>query len=91
MQIHELPTFQGAPTPTDYMPIDDGTITYKVAADGLGITTQMTVAEAAAGTITAPRVIAPDVFYDSVDEITDDGITATTKALYTALGWVEPQ
>lgn len=90
MQIHELPLFGTPPTSSDFLALDDGTTTYKVPADGLGVSTQLTVAEAKAGTVTAPRVVAPDVFKDSVNGITDDGIDATTKALYTALGWVEP-
>ena len=102
MQIHELPLLSGAPTSSDFIPVDDGTKTYKTPADGLGITTQMTQAEAAAGTGTDPRVITPTVFKAAVeviaepvaetvaDQVTDDGITQTTKDAYTALGWVEP-
>lgn len=90
MQIHELPLLPGAPTSSDFIPVDDGAITYKTPADGLGITTQMTTAEATTGTETSPRVITPAVFNEAVDEITDNGISAATKAIYTALGWVEP-
>lgn len=102
MQIHELPLLGTAPTSSDFIPVDDGTKTYKAPADGLGITTQMTQAEAAAGTGTDPRVITPSIFKLSVDslaetvaetvadQVTDDGITAATRALYTALGWVDP-
>ena len=94
MQIHELPTFTGSPGASDYMPIDDGSITYKVAAQGLGITDEMTQAEAETGTSTSPRVITPAVFNASAASIAqtavDAGITQTTKDAYTAIGWVEP-
>ena len=94
MQIHELPTFTGAPGASDYMPIDDGSVTYKVAAQGLGITTELTQAEAEAGTGTDPRVVTPAVFNAAASSIAqdavDDGITQTTKDAYTALGWTDP-
>lgn len=61
MQIHELNTFVGTPSATDYLAIDDGTETNKVPATALGVSTQMTLAEAEAGTETAPRVISPAV------------------------------
>lgn len=36
MQIHELNTFQGTPGATDYLAIDDGSQTSKIAASELG-------------------------------------------------------
>ena len=66
MQIHELNTFSGTPTNTDYLAIDNGTKTSKIGAGNLGVTTQMTAAEAAAGTSTASRVISPKVLHDYV-------------------------
>ncbi len=69
MQIHELNTFSGTPSATDYLAIDDGTETNKVPATNLGVTTQMTRAEAEAGTLTDPRVISPSVFKSSMIDI----------------------
>jgi len=68
MQIHELNSFVGSPGTGDYLAIDDGTETMKVDANNLGITTQMTVAEAEAGTVTDPRVIAPDVLNTFIND-----------------------
>lgn len=67
MQIHELNTFVGTPGSGDYLAIDDGDETFKVGADNLGVTTQMTQAEAEAGTSTQPRVITPKVLHDYVE------------------------
>lgn len=64
MQIHELQTFTGTAGSSDYLAIDDGTTTQKIAADGLGVTTQMTQAEAEAGAVTASRVVSPKVLHD---------------------------
>lgn len=69
MQIHELNTFAGTPSATDYLAIDDGTETNKVPATALGVSTQMTQAEATAGTVTDPRVVTPAVFKSSVDSL----------------------
>ena len=66
MQIHELNSFVGTPSSTDYLAIDDGNETTKVPASNLGVTAQMTQAEAEAGTVTAPRVIAPSIFKSAV-------------------------
>jgi hypothetical protein len=66
MQIHELNTFLGTPSGTDYLAIDDGSETRKVPATALGVSTQMTQAEAEAGTATDPRVISPSVFKSSM-------------------------
>lgn len=94
MQIHELSTFTGTPTSTDYLAIDDGTVTYKVGADGLGVRTAITQAEAEAGTATDLRLVTAAVFKAAVDSladtVTDDGITQTTRDAYTALGWTDP-
>lgn len=64
MQIHELNSFIGTPSATDYLAIDDGTETNKIPATDLGVSTQMTQTEATAGTVTDPRVIAPKVLHD---------------------------
>ena len=69
MQIHELNTFSGTPSATDYLAIDDGSETNKVPATALGVSTQMTQAEAEAGTVTDPRVISPSVFKSAVIDI----------------------
>ena len=66
MQIHELNQFSGTPGSGDYLAIDNGTETMKVGADNLGVTTQMTQAEAEAGSITESRVIAPNIFKAAV-------------------------
>lgn len=71
MQIHELNTFVGTPSATDYLAIDDGTETNKVPATALGVSTQMTQAEAEAGTVTAPRVVSPSVFKASVESLAE--------------------
>lgn len=69
MLIRELNSFTGTPTATDYLAIDDGTETNKVPATSLGVSTQMTQAEAEAGTLTDPRVISPSVFKSSMIDI----------------------
>ena len=79
MQIHELNTFVGAPSATDYLAIDDGSETNKVPATALGVSTQMTQAEAEAGTITAPRVISPSVFKAAVTSIANTLISALSS------------
>ena len=66
MQIRELNLFVGTPGAGDYLAIDDGSETTKVEASNLGVTTQMTQAEAEAGTETAPRVVAPSIFKSAV-------------------------
>lgn len=77
MQIHELNSFVGTPGAGDYLAIDDGSETTKVEASNLGVTTQMTQAEAEAGTVTAPRVVAPSVFKASVESLAE--IVAETR------------
>lgn len=71
MQIRELNSFVGTPSATDYLAIDDGTETYKVPATALGVSTQMTQAEATAGTLTDPRVVTPAVFKTSVESLAE--------------------
>lgn len=66
MQIHELNTFSGTPSQTDFLAIDDGSETTKVPASKVGVNTQMTQAEAAAGTVTDPRVVTPSIFKSAV-------------------------
>lgn len=61
MQIHELNTYTGTPGEGDWLAIDDGDETKKVAANNLGVTTPMTEAEITSGTSTSPRVITPAV------------------------------
>lgn len=67
MQIHELDTYIGTPSETDYMAVDDGTETFKIPLPNVGVSTQMTIAEAEAGTETAPRVITPAVLNSFVE------------------------
>lgn len=66
MQIHELNTFTGTPGSGDWLAMDNGTETTKVAANDLGVSTPMTVAEAEAGSITASRVISPKTLHDYI-------------------------
>lgn len=61
MQIHELNTYSGTPGSSDYLAMDNGSETFKVPANELGVSTEMTQAEAETGTETAPRVISPAV------------------------------
>lgn len=70
MQIHELNSFVGTPSSTDYLVIDDGTETMKVPSTSVGTDTTynaMTQAEAEAGTETEPRVISPAVLNSFVN------------------------
>lgn len=71
MQIHELNTFVGTPGAADYLPIDTGSETCKIAAGELGVSTQMTKAEAVAGQVTESRVVQPSVFKEAVEAITN--------------------
>ena len=82
MQIHELDLFTGSISDTTLLAIDDGTETMKVPATALGIRTEMTLAEAEAGTGTEPRVITPKVLYDFT------GVDGTVKGIYDAMGWI---
>lgn len=67
MQIHELDSFVGTPSSTDYLAIDTGTNTLKVPSTTIGVSTSMTQAEATSGTSTAKRVISPKVLKDTID------------------------
>ena len=75
MQIHELNNFAGTPTSSDYLAIDNSTTTTKIGAPGLGIQTQMTVAESKTGTSTSSRVITPKVLHDYYMTVTSDSDT----------------
>ena len=68
MQIHELDTYIGTPSETDFMAVDDGTETFKIPMPSVGVSTQMTLEEAEEGTETAPRVITPAVLNSFVSE-----------------------
>lgn len=85
MQIHELNTFQGLPGSGDYLAIDDGTETSKIEADKLGVATQMTIAEAKAGTVTEPRVITPKVLHDYVVSFDNMGVLEITQTSISSL------
>ena len=61
MQIHELDTYIGTPSDSDFLAVDDGTETFKIPMTSVGVSQAMTSAEAEAGTETAPRVISPAV------------------------------
>lgn len=71
MQIHELDTYIGTPSASDYLAVDDGTETFKIPLPNVGVSTEMTLAEAEAGTETAPRVITPAVLNSYVSEEVD--------------------
>lgn len=68
MQIHELDTYIGTPSETDFMAVDDGTETFKIPLPNVGVSTKMTIEEAETGTGTAPRVITPAVLNSFVAE-----------------------
>lgn len=68
MQIHELNSFQGTPGDSDFIAIDNGTETLKVPATD--VYPAMTQAEAEAGTVTALRVIAPNIFKAAIAKLT---------------------
>lgn len=82
MQIHELDTYIGTPSETDYMAVDDGTETFKIPLPSVGVTTQMTLAEAEAGTETAPRVITPAVLNSFV---TKESVLVVEVASFSSL------
>lgn len=90
MQIHELDSFSGTPTSTDYLVIDNGTETKKIPAPNVGasVPVAMTQSEAEAGTETGTRVISPKVLKDSVEEIV--GTTESTQITLTASGVSAP-
>ena len=82
MQIHELDTYTGTPSETDFMAVDDGTETFKIPLPNVGVSTQMTIAEAEAGTETAPRVIAPAVLNSFV---TKESVLVVDVASFSSL------
>lgn len=84
MQIHELNTFSGTPSQTDYLAVDDGNETMKVPATKVGVSTQMSQAEAEAGTVTDSRVISPSVFKAAVTSLA----TTVANTLISALSSV---
>lgn len=89
MQIHELDTYIGTPSETDYMAVDDGTETFKIPLPNVGVSTQMTLAEAEEGTETAPRVITPAVFKNSVDSLAETVVeTAVSSGSNSNGKWV---
>lgn len=63
MQIHELDTYIGTPSETDFMAVDDGTETFKIPLPSVGVSTEMTIEEAEEGAGTEPRVITPAVLH----------------------------
>lgn len=84
MQIHELPTFTGTPSSSDYLAIDSGTTTSKVAGVDMVNPDKLTVAEANTGTSTASRIVTPKVVHDYVTGAVSDGIdNITTSATET--------
>lgn len=91
MQIHELDTYIGTPSDSDFLAVDDGTETTKIPITDVGITTEMTQAEAEAGTETAPRVISPAVLnsfvesYDAPYEELTANISMTTGTLISSV------
>lgn len=82
MQIHELDTYIGTPSETDFMAVDDGTETFKIPLPNVGVTTEMTIAEAEAGTETAPRVITPAVLNSFV---TKESVLVVEVASFSSL------
>ena len=98
MQIHELESFIGTTSESTYLAIDDGTETNKIPATDLGITTEMTQAEAETGTETAPRVISPAVLNGyavskesatiNLDTSATSGDDYNLTQVLTDLGWL---
>lgn len=84
MQIHELNTFSGTPSSTDYLAIDNSTTTTKIGATGLGVQDKLTVAEANTGTSTASRIVTPKVVHDYVVQDTTH-ITSATKTKWSGI------
>ena len=82
MQIHELDTYIGTPSETDFMAVDDGTETFKIPLPNVGVSTEMTIAEAEAGTETAPRVITPAVLNSFV---TKESVLVVEVASFSSL------
>lgn len=68
MQIHELDPFIGELGEDTLLAVDDGNETMKIPATSLGVSTEMTLEEAEAGTVEDARVITPKVLHDYVSE-----------------------
>lgn len=86
MQIHELPTFTGTPSSSDYLAIDSGTTTSKVAGVDMVNPDKLTVAEANTGTSTASRIVTPKVIHDYVTDTTTHLSSATIAKWDAILG-----
>ena len=82
MQIHEFDTYIGTPSETDFMAVDDGTETFKIPLPNVGVSTEMTIEEAEAGTETAPRVISPAVLNSFV---TKESVLVVDVASFSSL------
>lgn len=99
MQIHELNTYTGTPSNSDYLAVDDGVETMKIPITEVGVTAEMTTAEAEAGTETEPRVLSPAVLNSYVTGaispvaqrpyIVDEGATSGWKYRKWSSGKVE--
>lgn len=79
MQIHELDNYQGVSSEDVYLAVDDGTETQKVPMTDVGVTTEMTLAEAQAGSVEEPRVITPAVLNQFVESMHPVGSLYTTS------------
>lgn len=79
MQIHELSTFSGTPSASDYLAVDTGSETFKISANAVGITKAMTAGEARTGTSTEQMTISPKTLNDQID--------TSVITLFTSLGW----
>lgn len=86
MQIHELPTFTGTPSASDYLAIDSGTTTSKVAGVNMVNPNTLTVAEANTGTSTSSRIVTPKVVHDYVVQDTTHITSATKSSWASATG-----
>lgn len=64
MQIHELDPFVGVLGDDTFLAVDDGVETNKVPASQLGVSTEMTLAEALTGTSEDARVVTPKMLHD---------------------------
>lgn len=72
MQIHELNTFSGTPSSSDYLIIDNGTDTAKVPATAVGTDTKYptaTQAQITAGKSKTPSVVTPAIFNSATKAI----------------------
>ena len=69
VQIHELNDHVGEVSESEYLAIDNGTNTTRIPATAVGVTTEMTVAEAEAGTEEESRVVTPNIFKLAVNAL----------------------